>query len=55
MLEPLSPTPLHPVPRPVFTQSWRDLTMLHWPVPAEAVAPLLPAGTVPDVHDGSSW
>ena len=41
-----------PSARPVFTQSWRDLTMLHWPVPAEAVAPLLPAGTT-DAHDGT--
>lgn len=29
--------------------------MLHWPIDSELVAPLLPAGTVPDVHDGSSW
>lgn len=54
-LEPLSATPLHPVAHPVFRQSWRDLTMLHWPVPSEAVAPLLPPGTAPDVHDGTSW
>ena len=28
---------------------------MHWRVPAERVAPLLPAGLRPDVHDGSSW
>lgn len=39
----------------MFTQTWADLAMLHWPVDPELVAPLLPAGTVPDVHDGSSW
>ena len=36
-------------------QWWRDLTFLHWRVDADRVAPLLPAGTRPDVHDGSSW
>ena len=28
---------------------------MHWRVQAERVAPLLPAGLRPDVHDGSSW
>lgn len=53
--EPLTDTPPHPVRRAVFNQQWRDLTMLHWPVPAEAVAPLLPPGTGPDLHDGVTW
>ncbi len=39
----------------ILTQEWRELTFLHWPVPAESVAPLLPPGTVPDVFDGVSW
>jgi uncharacterized protein len=39
----------------ILTQQWRELTFLHWPVPAEDVAPLLPPGTVPDVFDGVSW
>jgi hypothetical protein len=39
----------------LLDQRWRDLTFLHWRVPAERVAPLLPPGTRPDVHDGSSW
>ena len=39
----------------ILSQAWRDLTFLHWPVPAESVAPLLPQGTRPDVHEGSSW
>ncbi len=38
-----------------MTQQWRDVTMLHWPVDPRAVAPLLPVGTVPDLHDGSTW
>ena len=53
--QPLSETPPHRVARPVFTQSWRDLTMLHWPVDPGLVAPLLPAGTLPDVLDGRTY
>ncbi|HEX5858193.1 MAG TPA: DUF2071 domain-containing protein [Microbacterium sp.] len=36
-------------------QEWRNVTFVHWKVPAAAVAPLLPRGVVPDVFDGSSW
>jgi uncharacterized protein YqjF (DUF2071 family) len=39
----------------ILRQRWADLTFLHWRVDPAAVAPLLPAGTVPDVYDGSSW
>ncbi len=53
--EPLTETPPHPVRRAVFSQEWRDLTMLHWPVDPALVAPLLPAGTVPDVLDGVTY
>jgi uncharacterized protein YqjF (DUF2071 family) len=53
--EPLSPTAPRPVRRTVFTQAWRDVTFLHWAVDPARVAPLLPAGTVPDVHDGASY
>jgi uncharacterized protein YqjF (DUF2071 family) len=41
--------------RTLLDQRWRDLTFLHWRVAPELVAPLLPPGTRPDVHDGSSW
>nr|WP_196791672.1 DUF2071 domain-containing protein [Motilibacter deserti] len=41
--------------RQILGQSWRDLAFLHWRVPPAAVAPLLPQGTRPDVHDGSTW
>lgn len=52
--------PVHTSPpsrvRPVLLhQHWADVVFLHWPVPAERVAPLLPSGVRPDVHDGSSW
>ncbi|OAN26847.1 hypothetical protein A4X17_09725 [Plantibacter sp. H53] len=39
----------------VAAQEWRDLAFVHWRVPANAVAPLLPPGVVPDVFDGSTW
>ena len=54
-VEPLTETAPHPVRRAVFSQHWGDLTMLHWPVDPALVAPLLPAGTVPDLLDGVTW
>ncbi len=53
--EPLTATAARPVTRTVFTQGWRDVTFLHWAVDPALVAPLLPAGTVPDVHDGATY
>ena len=57
---PSLPVPVSPEAPPLrgpalLDQVWRDLTFLHWRVDAALVAPLLPAGVVPDVHDGSSW
>ncbi|NYD42418.1 YqjF family protein [Nocardioides panaciterrulae] len=52
VLDPQGP----PLPTPqVMSQWWRDATFLHWRVPAAVVAPLLPAGVRPDLHDGSAW
>lgn len=53
--EPLTETPPLRVARPVLRMSWRDLTMLHWPVDPARVAPLLPPGTEPDVLDGVTY
>ncbi|WP_209306653.1 DUF2071 domain-containing protein [Blastococcus sp. CT_GayMR19] len=53
--EPLTPTAPRPAGRTVSTQDWRDVTFLHWAVDPARVAPLLPAGTVPDVHDGCTY
>jgi uncharacterized protein len=53
--EPLSPTAPRPAGRTVFTQGWRDVTFLHWAVDPARVAPLLPPGTLPDVHEGSTY
>ncbi|NUP52523.1 MAG: DUF2071 domain-containing protein [Catenulispora sp.] len=38
-----------------MTQSWLDAAFLHWAVEPAAVAPLLPAGVVPDVFDGVTY
>ena len=53
--EPLTETPSRPVRRAVFSQRWTDLTMLHWPVDPARVAPLLPAGTRPDLLGGVTY
>ena len=37
------------------TQAWRDLTFLHWAVDPAEVAPLLPPGTSPDLHEGRTY
>lgn len=45
-----------PLPPPVtFDQFWADLTFLHWPVAADAVARFFPPGTRPDVIDGVTY
>lgn len=41
--------------RPIMSQRWCDISFVHWPVAPEAIAPLLPAGVRPDVHDGVAW
>lgn len=45
-----------PLPgRAVIRQRWSDFLFLHWRVDPAEVAPYLPPGTRPDVHDGSAW
>jgi uncharacterized protein len=41
--------------RQIMHQWWKDVAFLHWRVDPAGVAPLLPAGTRPDMFDGSSW
>ena len=36
-------------------QRWSDVSFLHWRIPASEAAPFMPAGTVPDVVNGTSW
>jgi uncharacterized protein YqjF (DUF2071 family) len=44
--------PLDPV---VGYQKWRDLLFLHWPVPIEALRPLIPAPLSIDTYDGVAY
>lgn len=48
------PWPL-PNGRWTWRQSWRDLLFAHWPVPAEAIRPLVPAALTVQEFDGTSW
>ena len=41
--------------RVISTQSWRDVTFLHWAVAPARVAPLLPPGTRPDVFEDRTY
>jgi uncharacterized protein YqjF (DUF2071 family) len=43
------------IDRALTTQTWADLTFLHWRFPAAAVQRLLPAGLEADIIDGSAW
>jgi uncharacterized protein len=43
------------IPRPLLTQSWLDLTFLHWAADPADVAGLLPPGTAPDTLDGVTY
>lgn len=54
-VDPIAPT-APPLPgRVLSTQSWRDLTFLHWEVDPDRVAPLLPPRTRPDVLDDRAY
>jgi uncharacterized protein len=44
-----------PVRRSLLVQRWSELTFLHWPADPAVVAPLLPAGTRPDLLDGVTY
>jgi uncharacterized protein YqjF (DUF2071 family) len=53
--EPISLTAPELRGKVVASQRWSRVTFLHWRIAASVVAPLLPAGVKPDIHDGSSW
>lgn len=45
-----------PLDGPVLmNQDWIDLSFVHWALPPERVAALLPSGVVPDVLDGMTY
>jgi uncharacterized protein YqjF (DUF2071 family) len=54
-VEPVSHRPPVAVRPVLLHQHWADVVFLHWPVPVERVAPLMPAGVHPDVHGGTTW
>jgi uncharacterized protein YqjF (DUF2071 family) len=54
-IEPITRTAPPLAGRVVAAQTWSRATFLHWRVDPATVAPLLPAGTRPDVHDGVTW
>lgn len=54
-IEPVTPEPVRPVRRALLTQSWLELTFLHWAVAPDVVRPVLPRGTEPDVIDGRTY
>ena len=38
-----------------MAQTWYDLLFAHWPVPVEALRPLIPAGLELDTYEGRAW
>lgn len=40
---------------PVMEQVWEDLLFLHWPVPEEAIRPLIPQHLEIDTFEGKAW
>ncbi len=44
-----------PEGRPAMHHSWRHLTFLHWPVPAEQLQRLLPPGLTVDTYEGVAY
>jgi uncharacterized protein len=53
--EPVTADAPRTLPQALLTQSWLDLTFIHWAVSPDLVAPLLPTGTVPDTFGGVTY
>jgi uncharacterized protein YqjF (DUF2071 family) len=53
--EQISPEPPSDIGRTLLTQSWLDLTFVHWEADPDLVSGLLPAGTTPDLLDGRTY
>src|SRR5687768_5950725 len=47
----------YPVPDApwIMTQTWHDVLFLHWPVDAQMMSALLPAGLELDLHDRQAY
>lgn len=48
------PWPIPPDPWVMF-QSWRRLLFAHWPLPADALRPLVPAALELETFEGQAW
>ncbi len=46
------PAPAHPW---IMSQSWCDLLFLHWPLPAQALRPLIPPALDVETFAGDAW
>ncbi len=53
--EPVTADAPRPIRRPLMSQSWLELVFIHWEVDPQAVAGLLPRGTVPDTFEGATY
>ncbi|MFJ9902347.1 YqjF family protein [Streptomyces sp. NPDC101152] len=53
--QPVTPDAPEAIARPLLTQSWLELTFVHWAVDPGDVAGLLPPGTVPDTFGGVTY
>lgn len=40
---------------PIMHQTWGKLLFMHWPVPEDALRPLLPEGLTLDTFNGTAW
>lgn len=54
-VEPITPQPPRALRWTVLTQSWLDVSMVHWEADPEVVQRLIPAGTRPDGLDGRTY
>jgi uncharacterized protein YqjF (DUF2071 family) len=53
--EAVTSTPTRAVGRTVFTQTWAELTFLHWEIDVERAQQYLPAGVRTDTFDGRAY
>jgi uncharacterized protein YqjF (DUF2071 family) len=54
VLDRITPT-RRPALHPVMYQRWRTLLFLHWPVPVDALRPLVPPSLEIDLYDGVAY
>jgi uncharacterized protein len=54
-IEAVTPTSPRPIRRSLMSQSWHDLSFLHWPADPATVQRFLPPGTRPDLFEGVAY